>query len=135
MAFTLSLHRSSHRLIWPVVAGSGAALGLLAAEPGSRGPTVCPIALVTGVACPGCGMTRAMVALVHGDLGAAWSFHPLFGLIAAEVIVAFVWWLGYRSGLTRRLPSVVEAGIVGVTGVALLAVWALRLSQGTLPPV
>ncbi len=31
--------------------------------------------------CPGCGMTRAAIALLHGDLGAAWSHNRLSPLV------------------------------------------------------
>ena len=40
-------------------------------------PIACPIRLVLGVPCPGCGMTRASRLLVHGDLRAALAMHPL----------------------------------------------------------
>ena len=28
--------------------------------------------------CPGCGMTRAYISLLHGDVITAFSFHPMF---------------------------------------------------------
>src|SRR3954469_4662288 len=44
----------------------------------------CPFHAATGLWCPGCGMTRATYALLHGDLGAALSanvFLPLFAVL------------------------------------------------------
>ena len=41
------------------------------------GPPLCPTALFFGIPCPGCGLTRATLALLHGDFGAALHFHPL----------------------------------------------------------
>src|SRR5689334_14901358 len=38
---------------------------------------LCPFALVTRHPCPGCGLTRATLALLHGHLGEALGFHPL----------------------------------------------------------
>lgn len=35
-------------------------------------PTVCLFRRVTGRPCPGCGMTRALSRLAHGDLRGAW---------------------------------------------------------------
>lgn len=40
----------------------------------------CPIKFVTGISCPGCGMTRAWLSLLRLDFGAALHYHPLFAL-------------------------------------------------------
>ena len=45
------------------------------------GPTICPFALTTGMACPGCGMTRAAAQLLRGDLGAAMTLPGIAGFI------------------------------------------------------
>ena len=51
----------------------------------------CLFANVTGLPCPGCGMTRAMGALVRGDWNAAVQFHPFApGLVLFAFLVAFV---------------------------------------------
>ena len=53
---------------------------LLAAVPPSaldRGPVLCPIRRLTGRPCPGCGMTRALSAALHGDLRRAWRYNRL----------------------------------------------------------
>ena len=36
----------------------------------------CPIRLVFGIPCPGCGVTRALVLLVKGDFVGAFKMHP-----------------------------------------------------------
>ena len=41
----------------------------------------CPFRYIFGVSCPGCGMTRALVAAVFSDLETAFGFHPLFPLL------------------------------------------------------
>lgn len=50
----------------------------------------CPFRWLTGLSCPGCGMTRACTHALHGDLLTSLEFHPLgipfvlgFGLTAA----------------------------------------------------
>ena len=62
---------------WAVVAGFSALdaagaipAGFLAAVP------LCPFHALTGVPCPGCGMTRALVAALQGHWGASVYFHP-----------------------------------------------------------
>jgi hypothetical protein len=45
-------------------------------------PLPCPFLRVTGLPCPGCGMTRSCLALLRGDFHAVWHFNP-FGLVFA----------------------------------------------------
>jgi hypothetical protein len=113
----------------------GLALFLLAGSPGDDGPTICPFALMTGTACPGCGMTRAASHLIRGDLGTAITYHPLVPLIAALAIAGWGWFLLVRSGRARRLPPRVLNAVIIVTGALMLGVWVARLVSGTLPPV
>ena len=87
----------------------------------SDGPG-CPFRDVTGVNCPFCGMTRATLALGHGDVRGALGFHPLAPLVLAgfvallAVIVA-----GRAEALLRgRRPYVILA--------AIFAIWGLRLA-------
>ena len=108
---------------------------LLAINPTDQGPTICPIALLTGVACPGCGMTRAASALLRGDVDLALTYHPLIPLIAVLVIAGWVWSILRRAGKVDPIPNrVVNLTLIGV-GVSLVAVWILRFASGTLPPV
>lgn len=103
--------------------------------PTDNGPTLCPFALMTGIACPGCGMSRALAWLVRGDFGTAVAYHPLAPLLAAIALGGALWWLGK---VTRRWrgPAVVLINTVLIGfGVLLLAVWGVRMASGTLPPV
>ncbi len=45
------------------------------------GPSGCMIKAVTGLPCPGCGLTRAYVALFHGHFRDAFFYHPLFPVV------------------------------------------------------
>lgn len=62
----------------------GAALALLALAPfGERlaaALPACPLHAVTGLPCPGCGTTRAALALAAGDPVAAFAANPLAAL-------------------------------------------------------
>jgi hypothetical protein len=51
----------------------------------------CPFALVLHLPCPGCGMGRAALALMRGDVIGALRMHPLSVLIFA--------WLGWFAGV------------------------------------
>jgi hypothetical protein len=123
------------KLVAPLAVAAG---GLLAALGGtSLGVTVCPFALLTGHACPGCGLTRAVGALLTGDLPGALRLHPLAGLVAAQIALAWMWWLGRRLGW-KRMPAAPPAWVtpaLALTALALVAVWGIRWTAGTLPPV
>ena len=112
-----------------------AVAALLAVNPTDDGPTICPIAFMTGVACPGCGMTRAASALLRGDVDTALGYHPLIPLIVALAIAGWAWAMLGRAGKVGPIPHrVVNLVLIGV-GVSLVAVWLLRFASGTLPPV
>lgn len=40
----------------------------------------CPIRLLFGISCPGCGMTRAWLSLFQLNISKAFYYHPLFFL-------------------------------------------------------
>lgn len=96
---------------------------------------MCPFALLTGVGCPGCGLTRAASALVRGDVAAAWEMHPL--VLVAVAWLAVAWMVGFlrRRGRWVDLPGRTVARLLNVTGLLFVAVWLVRLATGTLPPV
>lgn len=112
-----------------------AALFLMMWAPSEDGPTVCPFALATGTACPGCGMTRAMGFLARGDFSSALTFHPLVMLVAIQGVAGWAWLVLRKSERVKPMPTrLVNAILIG-TAVSLLAVWVLRAVAGTLPPV
>lgn len=113
-----------------------AVLGVLAIAPTIEdGPNVCPFALATGIACPGCGMTRAASMLLRGDLSSAVAFHPLVPLFAFIAVGGWVWFALRKAGKVQAVSNRLLNGILISTLIALVAVWVLRLISGTLPPV
>jgi hypothetical protein len=67
-------------------------------------PVVCGMRRLTGIPCPGCGLTRSFAFLAHGHL--AESFHmnwlgpPLFLAVLAQVP-----WRLYRIARARTEPA------------------------------
>ncbi len=51
--------------------------------------TGCPIKFLTGIPCPGCGMTRAILSALRLDFAEAFHFHPLFPLAPLFVLYIF----------------------------------------------
>ena len=67
-----------------VATGAAVALGAafaISPDHVEDGPVICPFRRLTGLPCPGCGLTRSWVYLAHGRWGDAFAAHP-FGLVA-----------------------------------------------------
>ncbi|HSS22723.1 MAG TPA: DUF2752 domain-containing protein [Pyrinomonadaceae bacterium] len=73
--------------IWLSIAA--ASTYLLIFEPGKTGffPS-CPFRMLTGFTCPGCGSTRGLHRLLHGDVVAAFQFNPLMVLALPFMLYA-----------------------------------------------
>lgn len=66
--------------------GAGLVWPLLPFEP----PLICPLRTITGIPCPFCGMTRSVVAALHGNLPESLSFNPAGILVIALVVLVLV---------------------------------------------
>lgn len=64
-------------------------------------PSLCPFYELTGLPCPGCGLTRAFVCIGHGQWGASLRWHPL-GLVLYAACV--VWWGRAAWSLVSKRP-------------------------------
>jgi hypothetical protein len=105
--------------------GLGAGAGVLALHAGAyaffagRDPYTqtifppCPLLHFTGWQCPGCGGTRAMYSLLHGDLATSIAMNPLVVAGYLSVAIALVGVVvGRRGGdRTSRALYWVAAGI------------------------
>jgi len=71
----------------------------------------CPVLALTGWQCPGCGMTRALAALLHGHFAEALRWNPLVLLVVA----AFLAWV-VTACLGRRTawPKLPDFALVGM---------------------
>lgn len=48
----------------------------------------CPIRSLTGIPCPGCGMSRAWLAALRLDFAEAFSLHPMFWCVPVVLLCA-----------------------------------------------
>ncbi|MFB9315399.1 DUF2752 domain-containing protein [Nocardioides plantarum] len=115
-----------------VAAGAAAALGAafwISPDHVEDGPVICPFRRLTGLPCPGCGLTRSWVYLAHGQWHDSVAAHP-FGPVAVAMAVALV--VSVVVALVRRGPLpdldvlVRRPWVVAVVG-AWLAFGAVRL--------
>lgn len=58
----------------------------------------CPLLSITGIACPGCGLTRGFHALFHGDFLTAMSFNALIPLY----VFGFLYLIGMLLSVALR---------------------------------
>lgn len=91
----------------------------------------CAVKSFLGIPCPGCGLTRSISALVHGQLRASIDAHPL-GPIVAIWLIYFASRELYSAIAGRRLPDLMtQTGrdlCVGAFVLALFLQWALHLA-------
>ena len=107
-------------------------IGLLAlAALFAAGLVPCPSRALLGLPCPGCGLTRATLALLRGDVAESLALHPLAPLAAPLVGWALARPALVRAGWLREASfdplRLVPTGAWMALAVAVVAVWGLRL--------
>ena len=69
---------------------------------------VCPLYYLTGIHCPGCGLTRGFHALFHGDVLTALHFNallPAYALVFGFMLVSMILVAVRGRGLSWRIVS------------------------------
>jgi Protein of unknown function (DUF2752) len=98
---------ASHRdLLAPLGVGAALAAGaayVTAVSPStSPGFIPCPFHAVTGLWCPGCGLTRGVHALFNGEVTAAIGHNVFTPVIVVAAVVGWFTW--FQHSRQRRLP-------------------------------
>ena len=83
----------------------------------------CPIRFLTGISCPGCGMTRAVLSALRFRFADAFCFHPLWILLLPAV--ALIGYLSFKGKKTALRVTLVACGVL------MLLVYAIRLAIGS----
>ena len=79
-----------------------AAVMLIPTELLDGAPAICLFRLTLGVECPGCGMTRAVSAVLHGELARALAYNR--GIVVVFPLLFFAWAASLRASW-GRLPA------------------------------
>ena len=92
---------------------------------------VCPFFRLTGIPCPGCGLTRAVILLLKGDLQASLHFHA-FAPIVLLTAVALILVILLPRSITQPAISKLETleqqtGFTAIILVGLILYWLARL--------
>jgi hypothetical protein len=91
--------------------------------PHSRFPP-CVFLSITGFFCPGCGITRALHALVHGDLARAFAMNPVALVIMPLIPLMLLHARGFQPRWLRPVMTVAMEPKLWI--VAIPAYWIAR---------
>lgn len=83
----------------------------------------CPILFLTGIPCPGCGMTRACLAVLRGDFPAAFAYHGM--VWSLPLLLLFFLCDGHLFRQKR-----INALMLFLIGIGFLANWIVKLIAG-----
>lgn len=94
-------------------------------------PDICIFKNLTGLPCPGCGLTHSITSAVRGNISGSFLFHRLGWLTVIYILSQFLLSLGvvFISGLRDRLQRVgkfLNKGII-VLGVLFFINWIVTL--------
>ena len=90
----------------------------------------CVFHAVTGIPCPACGSTRAVIALAHGDIGRALALNPLATtaiVVGGAACVLAPFWVALRGPVPIVAPSLRLRVLLVV---AIAANWAWLVLTG-----
>jgi hypothetical protein len=118
--------------VWVLALGAAAILAvsfLFAPENLPRVPG-CGFRALTGLPCPGCGLTHSLCAISHGRLGEAWAFNP-FGFVfyaVAVVLLGCPWiskWFPRAVAWWGKSPAAMWAPLGLVAVMWLYGLWRI----------
>ncbi len=112
-------------LVWATLAAT--AIYLFIFEPGKSGFfLVCPFRALTGFTCPGCGSTRGLHRLLHGDVIAAFELNPLLILSLPFLLFALMRYTNaaVRGRQLTRHP--LNPKFIWVLFVVIISFWVFR---------
>ena len=103
------------------------------------GITVCPIKNITGMPCPSCGTTRAVMALLQGHFSEAAYINPL-GYLATAALAVLPIWLIYDLILKKdtfitsykKAENYIKGStiIIAVAALLMLSNWIWNIYKG-----
>ncbi len=116
----------------PIVGGSALAASaafVATHDPGAAGSRYpgCVFRQMTGLWCPGCGLTRGTYELLHGHVGSALGYNIFTPLAVVAIVVAWMAWLRVSWGRPAlRMPPRAGRWLVIALPVLIIVYGVLR---------
>lgn len=93
-------------------------------------PPLCQMKMLTGIDCPGCGLTRSFIALGHGQFMESFRFNPAgplwFAFIALQIPYQALQIMRVRRGQRPLDLMWWGQGLIYLALAALIGQWVLR---------
>ena len=132
LGLVASPHGGLVRRTVPIACGAalaGAAAFIGTHDPGAAGSRFPPCAFhqVTGLWCPGCGLTRGTYQLLHGHVGSALSYNVFTPVALAAIVVVWVGWLRVSwGGPALHMPQRLVRPLAVIAPVVVIVYGVLR---------
>lgn len=81
----------------------------------------CPIRWFTGISCPGCGMSRAFMALLRLDFADAFRYHPM--IYPLLIFIPYYFLGSEKTPRRRKLKKILLAVMI----IMIFFVWIFRI--------
>lgn len=82
----------------------------------------CPTKWVTDYNCPGCGTTRALHALLHGNIAGVWHYNAALFFYVPLIILT---WLGNRQKPGNLLRRLVQGRWYATIVLVTIIIWGI----------
>ena len=83
----------------------------------------CPVQRLTGVPCPGCGLSRAAASVLRGDLAGAFRLHPMIYVLPPVFLYVLFGKKPLLGGKARE--RMLLWGVIALW----LLIWLVRLAR------
>jgi len=99
-------------------------------------PGTCTFRELTGMPCPGCGLTRSFISVVHGRCADAWEYNPagflFFAIVVFQIPYRIYQLVRIRRGRGQHYFVWIDAWVLTLLIISLLAQWIYRLTAAAM---
>ena len=78
----------------------------------------CPIYKFTHLYCPGCGITRMLISILHGNFYQAFRYNPLIFILLPFIIIYWIidtiTYIKYKKNITKPLEPYIWYVLIGI---------------------